>query len=137
MFIRGLKAKIAINIAVLLFLAMLLIDLITIVTVKRELIRAEIFRANVLLASVEYGLLTGRLPAEPRRNQSPGAILAKMVGDPQLGGAVILDSRGEQIFLHRHPDVSSDKLRQLTRASMSSGKKSIQFTGTIRGFIWK
>ena len=137
MFIRGLKAKIAINIAVLLFLAMLLIDLITIVTVKRELIRAEIFRANVLLASVEYGLLTGRLPAEPRRNQSPGSILAKMVGDPQLGGAVILDSRGEQIFLHRHPDVSSDKLRHLTRASMSSGKKSIQFTGTIRGFIWK
>ena len=53
MLIRGLKAKIAINIAVLLFLAMLLVDLVTIVTVRRELIRSEVFKANSLLTSFE------------------------------------------------------------------------------------
>jgi len=39
MFVRGLKAKIALNIAILLLVAMLLIVLVTMVTVKRELIR--------------------------------------------------------------------------------------------------
>ena len=57
MFIRGLKTKIAINIAVLLFLAMLLIDLVTIVTVRRELIRSEVLRANVLLTSLAHRIV--------------------------------------------------------------------------------
>ena len=49
MFIRGLRTKIAINIAVLLLLAMILIDLITIATVKRELIRSEVFNLEPIL----------------------------------------------------------------------------------------
>ena len=78
MFMRGLKAKIAVTIAVLLFLAMLLIDLVTIVTVKRELIRAEIYKANILLTSFEHSILNGilmdrsrpKLSSFPRR-QNP------------------------------------------------------------------
>ena len=63
MFIRGLKAKIAINIAMLLLVAMLLIVLVTMVTVKRELIRSEIYRANILLASLEENLVHSMSPA--------------------------------------------------------------------------
>jgi signal transduction histidine kinase len=136
-FIRGLRTKIAINIAVLLLLAMLLIDLVTIVTVKRELIRSEVFKANLLLTSFEHSLLNGILPAGRSRDLSPGSMMAKMVGDPQLAGAIILDNNGEQIFLHRHPDVSSDRLYQLTKESMSSSKKTIHITGTIWGLFWK
>ena len=63
MFVRGLKAKIALNIAILLFVAMLLIVLVTMVTVKRELIRSEMDRANILLASLEGDLLDDMSPA--------------------------------------------------------------------------
>jgi len=136
-FIRGLRAKIAMNIAVLLFLAMLLIDLVTIVTVKRELIRSEVFKANILLTSLEQSIINGTLLKGTGPDRSPGKILAKIVGDPQLAGAMVLNKNGEQIFLHRHPDVSSASLQQLTKASMSAGKNTIRFIGTIRGIFWK
>lgn len=137
MFIRSLRTKIAINIAVLLFLAMLLIDLVTIVTVKRELIRSEVFKANVLLTSFEHSLLNGILLDGRRPDLSPGSMMAKMVGDPQLAATMVLDTGGEQIFLHRDLDVSSDRLYQLTKTSMLSSKKTTHFTGSIWGIFWK
>jgi signal transduction histidine kinase len=136
-FIRGLKAKIAINIAVLLFLAMLLIDLVTIVTVKRELIRSEVFKANILLTSFEHSIVNGIPSLEGRPNPSPGTTMAKLADDPRLAGAVVIDSTGKQLFLHRHPDVSTDMLHQWTHESMISGKKSIHIIGTIWGIFWK
>ena len=103
MFMRGLKAKIAVNIALLLLAAMILIDLVTIVTVKRELIRSEVIKANLLLKSFEHSLLNGILTDSGRFDLSPGSIMAKIVGDPQLAATMILDNSGDQIFLNRHP----------------------------------
>jgi len=135
--IRSLKAKIAINIAALLVLAMVLIDLVTMVTVKRELIRSEVFKANLLLKSFEHSLLDGILPAGGRPDLSPGSVMAKIVGDPQLAATMILDSSGKEIFLHRHPDVSPDRLHQLTNQAMSSRKRTTHVSGTIWGIFWK
>ena len=137
MFIRGLKTKIAINIAILLLLAMVLIDLVTIVTVKRELIRSEVFKAKLLLSSFEHSLLNGILAEGGRSDLSPGSIMAKIVGDPQLAATMILDNSGEQIFLHRHPDVLPARLFQLTKQSMSTGKRSTHISGTIWGLFWE
>ena len=53
MFVRGLRTKIAVTVAILLFLGMFLIDLVTMVTLRRELIRSEVLKANTLLAFVE------------------------------------------------------------------------------------
>jgi len=135
--IRGLRTKIAINIAILLFLAMLLVDLVTIVTVKRELIRAELFKANILLSSLENSLLNGILINSRSPGLFPGLVLSRILGDPQLAAALVLDSNGEQIFLHRNPDVASDRLNQYTRASMSSGRKAIHFSGSNWGIFFK
>ncbi len=137
MLIRGLKAKIAVNIALLLLVAMILIDLVTIVTVKRELILSEVFKANLLLKSFEHSLLNGSLPDSGASGLLPGSIMAKLVGDSQLAATMILDNRGEQIFLQRQPDVAPDRLRQLTKQSMSSGKQATHFSGTIWGLFWK
>jgi len=137
MFIRGLRTKIAFNIAILLFLAMLLIDLVTIVTVKRELIRSEVFKANVLLASFESSMLGGVLRDRRSPNSSPSSMLAKMVNDPQVAGTVVLGRNGEQIFVHHLPAVSPVRLAQLTQVAMSSGKKAIHYSGTAWGIFWK
>ncbi|MCP4623551.1 MAG: hypothetical protein GY850_08475 [bacterium] len=135
MFIRDLKAKIAINIAVLLFLAMLLVDLVTIVTIRRELIRSEVFKANNLLTSFEHSIVNGIPSTEGRPSPSPGLVMAQIAGDPQLAGAVVLDSTGRQLILHQRPDVSPDLLHQWTHESMKFRKKNIHYTGTIRGIF--
>jgi two-component system NtrC family sensor kinase len=136
-FFRGLKAKIAVNIAFLLLSAMVLIDLVTIVTVKRELIRSEVIKAKLLLKSFEHSLLNGILPDSGRSDLSPGSIMAKMVGDPQLAATIVLDNRGEQVFLHRKPDEASDWLQQLTKQSMAAGKQTTHVSGSIWGLFWK
>jgi two-component system NtrC family sensor kinase len=134
--IRGLKAKIAINIAALLLLAMVLIDLVTIVTIKRELIRSEIVKANLLLNSFEHSLLNGILLDSGRFDLSPGSLMAKIADDSQLAATMILDTSGEQVFLHRRPDVSPARLHQLTKQSMASGKRASHISGTIWGLFW-
>ena len=137
MFIRGLKAKIAVNIALLLLAAMVLIDLVTLVTVKRELIRSEVVKANLLLNSFEHSLLHGILPDSGRSDLSPGSIMAKIVGDPQLAATLILDDSGEQIFIHQVPGVAPGRLHQLTKRSMSSGERTTEVRGNIWGLFWK
>jgi len=137
MFIRRLRTKIALNIAILLFLAMLLIDLVTIVTVKRELIRSEAFKANVLLTSFESSMLSGVLPPQRSPDSSPSKMLAKMVDDPQVAGTLVLGRKGEQVFVHHLPDVSPVRLAQYTQAAMSSGKKELHYTGTAWGIFWE
>ena len=137
MFFRGLKAKIAVNIALLLLSAMVLVDLVTIVTVQRELIRSEVFKAKLLLKSFEHSLLDGILSGSGKSGLTPGSIMAKIVGDPQLAATMVIDNRGETIFVHRHPDVAPDRLHQLTKQSMSSGKQTTHVSGTIWGLFWK
>ena len=53
MFVRRLRTKIAMNLAMLLLVAMVLIDLVSMVTVRRELIRSEVSKADLLLAFLE------------------------------------------------------------------------------------
>ena len=136
-FTRGLRAKIAISIAILLFLAMLLIDLITIVTLKRELVRSEVFKANFLLSSFENSLFNGNVMDSRSPDLSPGMLLTQILNDPQLAALLVVNSSGEQVVLHRNPDVAPDGLNQYTKASMSSGQKAIHFTGTGWGIFFK
>ena len=137
MFTRGLRTKIAVNIAVLLLLAMMLIDLIAIVIVKRELIRSEVFKADFLLSAFENNLFNGVIVDGRSSDIPPGRLLPQMLGDPELAALLVLNSRGEQVILHRHPDVAPDRLNQYIQASMSSGRKALHFTGTIWGMFIK
>ena len=57
MFARGLKTKIAINIAILFFAAMLLINVVTVMTAKRDIIRKEASNGFFILSTLEEDLL--------------------------------------------------------------------------------
>jgi hypothetical protein len=48
MFIRGLRTKIAFNIAILFFVAMLLINVVTVMTAKRDIIRNEASKFHII-----------------------------------------------------------------------------------------
>ena len=137
MFARGLRTKIAINISILLFLGMLLIDMVTIATIKRELIRAEVLKANMLLLSFEKSLLVNISADHSQADPSPNMILAQMLGDPQLAAVLVLNRKGLPVFEHRNPDIGPERLIQCTREAMSSNQKDLHFTGAIRGLFFK
>ena len=99
MFARGLKAKIAFNIAILLLVGMLLIVLVTLVTVKRELIRSEIFRANILFASLEENFMNVMAPATAPSELITESFITKLINDSQISKALVIGNNGEQCYL--------------------------------------
>src|SRR5210317_1125754 len=108
MFVRGLKAKMALNIAVLLLVAMLLIVLVTMVTVKRELIRSETHSAGILLTSIEENLLNGMFSAGSVSGWVPDSLITKMINESQISRALVLGPKGEQCYLGVNPQVTKD-----------------------------
>lgn len=136
MFLRGLKAKIALNIAILLLVAMLLIVLVTMVTVKRELIRSEIYRANILLVSLEETLLNGMASAGEFSDLIPESSITKMIYDSQISNALVLGSKGVQCYLGQKSKASIEELVGFTQKAIIAGEKKIQFYGTSWSIFW-
>lgn len=136
MFMRGLKAKIALNIAILLLVAMLLIVLVTMVTVKRELIRSEIYRANILLASLEENLINGMASAGAPSDLILELSITKMIYDSQISSALVLGSKGEQCYLGKKSKASIEELVGFTQKAIIAGEKKIQFYGTSWSIFW-
>jgi len=137
MFMRGLKAKIAINIAILLLSAMLLLVLVTLVTVKHELIRSEIYRANILLASLEENLVNSRSPVGAGPDFFPGAFITKMISESQITNALVLRDKDDQVHLGRQTAASVEELVKFTKQAISAGKKKVHFFGTSWSIFWK
>jgi two-component system NtrC family sensor kinase len=137
MFLRGLKAKIALNMAFLLLVAMLLIVLVTMVTVKRELIRSEIYRANILLASLEENLLNAKSVPDATAEYVPEPFITKMINDSQISSALLLGTKGDQVYLGRQSASSAEELVGFTKAAIAAGKKKIHFFGTSWSIFWQ
>jgi signal transduction histidine kinase len=137
MFLRGLKSKIAFNIAILLLVAMLLIVLVTMVTVKRELIRFEIYSANILLTSIEENLLNGMVPPDAVSGLIPDSLITKMINNSQISKALVLGSNGERSYLGAKSKATKDELVGFTKKAIATGEKKIHFLDTSLIIFWK
>ena len=137
MFLRGLKAKIAVNIASLLLVAMLLIVLVTMVTVKRELIRSEIYSASILLTTIEENLLNYMVPAGTISGIIPDASITKMINDSQISTALVMRDKGERCYLGSNPKDTGDDLVGYTLTAIAAGEKKIHFFDTSWIIFWK
>jgi len=137
MFLRGLKSKIALNIAILLLVAMLLIVLVTQVTVKRELIRSEIHSANILMTSIEENLLDGVATAGNVSGLIPDSFITKMFDDSQISKALVLGSKGERCYLGAKSKTNRDELVGFTQKAIATGEKTIHFFDTSWIIFWK
>ena len=127
MFFRGLKAKIALNIAVLLLAAMLLMVLVVLVTVKRELIRSEVHSATILLASIEENLINGLSPGETFSGLIPESLITRMINDSLISHALVLGSKGERCYLGAKSKTSMDELHGFTQKAISAGEQKVHF----------
>jgi len=136
MILRGLKSKIALNIAILLLVAMLLIVLVTMVTIKRELIRSEIHSANILFTSIEENLLNGMVSAGTVSGLISDSLITKMINDSQISKALVLGGKGERSYLGAKSRVTRDKLVGFTQKAIETGEKKIHFLDTSLIIFW-
>jgi signal transduction histidine kinase len=136
-FARGLKAKMAITIAMLLFVAMVLIDLVIVVTTQNEIVRAEISKGDILLARLQDDLIDTCLWENIGSHSASKIKIMNILDEAGVSCAMILGRDGGEICFGEKQCPEQKKLVGFTRQVILSGKKTVNFSGKIWGIFWK
>ena len=136
MFIRGLKTKIAINISVLLLLGMISIDLVTMMTAKRDLVRAEVSKANQFLTNVADHLVANPWQGDSKSTINSRAGIHALVTPAESATLMVLDQDERQIVFGPNQNMLLQELYRNSRAALRSGKNNVSFTGSTWGVFW-
>ena len=137
MFYRGIKTNIFINIAVLLVLAMILINFVIIIAVQNILIRSEISKGNFLISSIENELINFDKTGKIFSDLDFKAKLNKMLNESGFSCAVILDRKEDQVYFNGKSCDLQDEIKMLAKRAVQSGEKITEFLGTSWGVFWK
>jgi signal transduction histidine kinase len=136
-FIRGLKTKIAFNIAILLFVAMLLVNIVTVMTAQRDIIRKEVSKGQFLLSTVKTELI-GSLKFElDRPSASSRAKVFRLLSEAGVSSALVLGKNNERILFGDMPKTLQEELMKRSRKAMQSKVEESNFFGTTWGVFWK
>jgi len=136
MFPRGLKTNVILTLAILLFLAMLLVDFVLIIMAQRELVRAEIDKGIVLLGAVTGDLVQGG-ESSIRLNEVSWAKLEFLTGDAGYSG-ILVQADNNRLLWSKCPDITlKNELILLARATVQSGKSQSRYQGSAWGVFGK
>lgn len=137
MFPRGLKTKIAFNIAILFFVAMLLINVVTLMTTQRDFIRKQASSGYLIVTALEIDLLkTLSFDKDP----SPGnsrARVSRLLAEAGISGSLLLGKSNERIFFGDSSKPLQDEMLKRCRKVIQTGRQETNFFGTIWGVFWK
>ena len=137
MFARGLKTKIAINIAILFFIAMLLINVVTVMTAKRDIIRKEVSKGFFVLSTLEEDLLMSlHFEQDPAANDSRTKV-KRLIAEAGIASAMVLGKNNEIIHFGSNARVLKDELKRRCGHVMRLKKQTKNFVGTTWGVFWK
>ncbi len=130
---RGLKSNILINIAVILFIGMILINFVTVMTVQRDLIRGEIARGHLLLSIIEQHLFVSSGDGLQTASVYPVEMLLQR---PDFICATVLDKQGQIIFSGGAACEKKDTLIADTKESIRMGRPATRYSGKTWGIFW-
>ncbi len=134
---HGLKINISVNLAILLAMAMLLLDLVMVISAEKILINAEIRRADLLLSAIGTHL---PIPNEAGKKISGPAFeetMEHLLHESGFSCAVVLDRDAHPTYSGGTGCLMQERLGGLARESMNSGRRSSRSFGAIWGVFWK
>ena len=137
MFIRGLKTKIAFNIAILFFVAMLLINIITVMTAQRDIIRKEVSKGEFILSIIKTDLLKSLKLETASPATSSRAQVFQLLSEAGVPHALVLGKNDERIFFGNPPKALQDELMKHSSSVLRSKKHVANFFGSTWGVFWK
>ena len=137
MFIRGLKTKIAFNIAMLFFVAMLLINIVTVMTAQSDIIRKEVSRGQFVLTTLETDLLKSLVFESDSSPSKSRAEVSRLLAAAGVSSALVLGKYRVRVLFGDSPDALQDELTKRCRKVMQSKKQEASFFGTTWGVFWK
>jgi hypothetical protein len=137
MFPRGLKTNVILTIAILLFLAMLLVDFVLIIMTQRELVRAEVDKGMVLLDATSAPLVNAMTDASNQFKETTFAEFESLVHRSGYRGVLIQVDR-TNILWSACPDITlENELKMLGQTALQSGKGQSRYQGSAWGVFGK
>ncbi len=137
MFIHGLKTNIALNLAILLGLAMILIDFVVIASARKILINSEISKGYLLISAIENNYLFH----SQGRSRNEHILLKenydKIMEQSGFSCALILDKNLKQKYFYGKNCVLQSGFEMLTKNTIRSGRKTAKYLGATWGVFWK
>jgi two-component system NtrC family sensor kinase len=136
-FIRGLKTKIAFNIAILFFVAMLLVNIVTVMTAQRDIIRKEVSKGRFIFSTVETDLIKSlKFETDPYPTSSRAQVF-RLLTEAGVSHALVLSKNNERILFGNMPGALQDELMKHSRKAIRSKMHETNFFGTTWGVFWK
>jgi signal transduction histidine kinase len=136
-FIRGLRTKIALNLAILFLVAMLLINIVAMMTAKRDIIRKEVSRGHFLVSTLTADLLDIfdlGTTSGPRNSRVQAFGLLAEAG---VSGAMVVGKNKERVAYGKISTALQNELLKHCRSVMQSQERATHFFGTTWGVFWK
>lgn len=133
---RGLKAKITINFTLLLLVGMVSIDLVTMMTAQRNLIRSEVSKGKAIAR-----LVAGYLIAQPSsedflQSSDARAQLGFALDEAGASCLVLLGRNQQQLGFGISRCTLQEEVAALAQQAYSTGEESVHFIGSTFGFFW-
>ncbi len=133
---RGLKSKIAINISLFLLLGMVSIDLVTMLTAQRNLIRAEVAKGKAVSRLLGDYLIVHRIWEDLHQEPSARAELGVTLEEAGVTSFLLQTLEPQQIAFGPSPSSSEEEILALTQKAISSGIESTHLIGSTFGLVW-
>ncbi len=137
MFIRGLRTKIAFNLAVLFLVAMLLINIVAMMTAKRDIIRKEVSRGHFMVSTLSADLLDILNLSTQSVPQASRAQVFGLLAEGGVSGAMVVGKNKERVAYGQISTALQNELLKHARSTMQSQERATHFFGTSWGVFWK
>lgn len=125
------------NIVTLLVVAMILINLVIIVTIQKDLIRAEISKGEMVLAGLEEHALSAALWEDMGSHSASKAKIRKILDEGGVHCALIMGINSGRLYFGENPGTQDEDLAHYTRQAALSGKKMMHFSGRVWAVFWR
>jgi two-component system NtrC family sensor kinase len=133
---RGLKTKIAINITMFLLLGMLSIDLVTMMTAQRNLIRAETAKGKAVARLIGDYLRTHPIWEDFSQQADAKAHLGRTLAEAGASCFFLLNRNQQQMSFGAGLCGSPEEILANLQKTLTSGSDNVFFTGSTFGFFW-
>jgi len=136
-FSHSLKTKIAIHLAVLLIIAMVLINFVMIIVAQKALLQSEILKGQIFLSGIETTFNALSKSRNGLTNSGYKDGFAGMLNEAGFSSVLIKNANTNQIYSVGNSYTFLDELKTLTQQAIHSGKKNTRFIGSTWGVFWE
>ena len=133
----SLKTNITIHLALLLLIAMVLIDFVMIIVAQKALLRSEISKGDVFISGIGSNF---DVFSESKNVALPSAYHKNLDRRLQYAGfscAVVMDADKNQIYSGGSNCALQGELQALAGQAIESGEKTTRFFGSTWGIFWE